>query len=117
LAETGSVSYLFKQRGLLVFSAESDKAEEIELAAIEAGAEDIAQEEGKVFVYTNPKELDQVRRALSEAGYNSEEMELTWEPTSTVQVDEEKGEKLIKLSEMLEDLDDVTHVSSNFEIA
>lgn len=117
LAESGAVSYLFKHRGLLIYATPEDKVEELELAAIEAGAEDINQDNGKVLVYTNPKELDQVRKNLADQGYTSEEMELTWEPTSTIQVENDKGEKLIKLSEMLEDLDDVNRVSSNFDIA
>jgi len=117
LAEAGAVAYLFKHRGLLIFSAAGAEAEELELAAIEAGAEDISQEEDKVFVYTNPKELDQVRRVLVDGGYAAEEMELTWEPTATIQVNAETGDKLIKLSELLEELDDVTHVYSNFDIS
>jgi YebC/PmpR family DNA-binding regulatory protein len=116
LAQAGSVAYLFRQRGLLTYEVEQSKVEELELSAIEAGADDVCQEQIGVFVYTNPKELDQVRQYLEGVGFKSANLELIWEPISTITVDKEKADKLITVSQLLEDLDDVTRVFSNFEI-
>lgn len=117
MAEAGSVSFLFKQRGLLVVDLQGASEESAELTAIDAGAEDIEAAEGKMFVYTQPKELDHVRRSLLEAGLKVEEMSLEWEALSPIVISsQETADKLIKLAEELEALDDVQKVATNFEI-
>ena len=115
LAESGSVGYLFKKRGQIVL--ENVDTETAELAAIEAGAEDFEIEDGQVFIYTDPKELEHVRRNLVTAGFESNEVSFEFHPTTTVPITDEKlSERIIKLATALDDLDDVTKVSSNFEI-
>ena len=115
LAESGSVGYLFKKRGQIVL--ENVDTETAELAAIEAGAEDFEIEDGQVFIYTDPKELEHVRRNLVTAGFESNEVSFEFHPTTTVPItDERLSERIIKLATALDDLDDVTKVSSNFDI-
>ncbi|HSX42186.1 MAG TPA: YebC/PmpR family DNA-binding transcriptional regulator [Candidatus Saccharimonadales bacterium] len=121
LAETGSVGYLFKKLGTIVI--ETADAEAIELAAIDAGAADVEQHEnpanelgtGQVVVSTDPKELEHVRRRLAEQNIEGE-AGFEWQPLSHVSVAGEMAAKVIKLAEVLDDLDDVTAVHSNFEI-
>lgn len=116
LAENGAVSYLFAKKGLIILTAQ-EKAEEIELAAIDAGADDVSAIDERVFVYTKPQELMAVVQKLSDRGYQAEEFNLVWEPTAPIQItDQAAAEKLIKLSESLEDLDDVVKVASNFDL-
>lgn len=116
LAESGSVSYLFKQRGQIYL--ENVNAEEAELAAIDAGATDVEAEDKTVFVYTDPKELEQVRRRLDSAGYFSDQVSFEYHPNATILINDAKlAEKTIKLTNLLDELDDVINVSSNFEIA
>lgn len=115
LAETGSVGYLFKKRGVIVI--ETNDAEAAELAAIDAGAEDFENNEGHVVVHTDPKQLETVRQTLSEQGFTSHDISLEFHPTTTVHVaDAALIQKVIKLSETLDELDDVVTVSSNFEV-
>lgn len=117
LAESGSVAYQFKKRGVLNFSLEGKDAEEAELAAIEAGAEDVEVAGKEMTVYTEVKETEKVRQAMAEAGYEATEVNLSWEPTTMIQVQDEKtAGQILKLMSTLEDLDDVTSVSSNFDI-
>ncbi len=117
LAETGSVSYLFAKKGLIVLPS-NDQAEEIELAAIDAGAEDVLAVEDHVFIYTKPQELMAVVGKLAEQNYQAEEFSLVWEPNTHIDItDQTVAQKLIKLSENLEELDDVVKVASNFDIS
>lgn len=113
LAESGSVGYLFKKRGQIVL--ETADIEAAELAAIDAGAQDVEADGTTVFIYTDPKELEVVRRNLT--GLETSEVSFEYHPTSTVPVTDEKlAEKIIKLSEALEEIADVTKVSSNFDV-
>ena len=87
------------------------------MGAIDAGAEDIEEGDKQIFIYTDPKKLEEVRKNLEIAGYNSTDVGLEWHSTSSVGItDKNLAEKIINFSELLEDLDDVTKVSGNFEI-
>lgn len=115
LAETGSVGYLFKKQGLIVL--ETEDIEATELAAIDAGASDVSADAGKIFIATEPQELEAVRRALSGGGINSNDVGFEWQPTVAVPLsDQATVEKVLKLAEALEGLDDITNVHSNFQI-
>lgn len=116
LAEMGAVGYLFKRRGQIVL--ENVEPESAELAAIDAGAQDVEADDGTVFVYTDPKELEAVRRKMVEANFPSDQVSFEFHPITTVPISDEKlSERIIKLAISLDDLDDVTKVSSNFDIA
>jgi YebC/PmpR family DNA-binding regulatory protein len=115
LGTTGSVAYQFAQRGLIVVPATN--MDTATMDAIEAGAEDVEEGEGQLIVYTKPTELDTVRKALAEKGYAAEKAELSFEPSTTIQVsDEATARKLMHLMDALDELDDVTNTYSNFDI-
>ena len=115
LASSGAVSYQYNKMGkLLVEVGENPPAggkEELELALIDAGAEDFTEEDNAIAVYTKPNELELTKKALEAQGLNILEAGLTYEPQSTIKLEEkEKADKMIKLMESLEDLEDVTAV-------
>lgn len=115
LAETGSVAYLFRKRGVIV--VETTDIENAELAAIDAGAEDTEAGKDALIVYTDPKELESVRQNLVTAGFSPNDVALEFNPSTTVSVtDPTIAKKVVALSETLDELDDVVTVSSNFDI-
>lgn len=117
MAEPGSVSFQFSRKGVIRVKGRGD---ELELAAIDAGAEDIFEEEetGETVIHTAQNDLAKVRDALRGAGYEIVEAELTYVPGSTVEIsDAETARKIIRLMDALDDLDDVTTTHTNFDIA
>jgi YebC/PmpR family DNA-binding regulatory protein len=115
LGEAGSVAWLFEARGIVVVAPDGRDPDEIALAAIDAGAEDVKAEEGVVEVYTQPAALEQVRDALAGQGQTIEHAETTMMPRTTVELDDEKADQVVKLVERLEGLDDVQQVYTNAE--
>jgi len=116
LGEVGSVAWMFQRKGLVTASLGGKDPDEVSLAAIEAGAEDIQIEGQQIEVQTDPKDLEQVRAALEAAGVKIENAQVTMLPTTTVEVSEENIVQVLKLLDALEDLDDVQEVYSNFEV-
>ncbi|MBI4948034.1 YebC/PmpR family DNA-binding transcriptional regulator [Candidatus Berkelbacteria bacterium] len=115
LAESGSVGYLFKQVGQITIDTENP--EEIELEAIDEGATDVDVSGNTVFVYTEAKELEQVRKQLLEKNIPLGEVTLEWISLSSIPITEKStAQKVIKLTDALDELDDVTKVHPNFEI-
>lgn len=118
LAESGAVEYLFVRKGMITLTAELVRQEETELAAIEAGAEDIESVGNQVFVYTKPQDLESVRTRLLEQGFSIEECNLIKEPIDPIVVsDPSLADRLVKFAEAFEDLPDVVKVESNFNIS
>jgi YebC/PmpR family DNA-binding regulatory protein len=116
LGEPGSVAYLFDKRGIVVVDAEKYTEDDL-MPAIEAGAEDIAQDEDVFEILTAPADLTAVRAALDEAGIEVESGEIRWQPKTTVALDEDGAAKLLRLIEALEDNDDVDQVNANFDVS
>ncbi|OGN81826.1 MAG: transcriptional regulator [Chloroflexi bacterium GWC2_70_10] len=116
LAESGSVQWLFEQKGVIEIDADGEAAEEVSLVAIDAGAEDVQTDEGLVTVYTAPKDFERVKRGIEAAGIKTASAELSMRPTSTVRVGQDAAQTLLRLVEALEDLDDVHKVHANFDI-
>jgi YebC/PmpR family DNA-binding regulatory protein len=117
MAEPGSVAFQFSRKGVIRLKGMGD---DLELQAIEAGAEDIFEEPetGETVVHTAPTELAKVRDSLKQQGAEVLDAELTYVPNSTMEVsDPETARKIIRLMDALEDLDDVTATHTNFEIA
>jgi YebC/PmpR family DNA-binding regulatory protein len=117
MAEPGSVAFQFSRKGVIRLKGTGD---ELELQAIEAGAEDVFEEAetGETVVHTAPTELAKVRDSLKEEGAEIVDAELTYVPNSTMEVSEpETARKIIRLMDTLDDLDDVTATHTNFEIA
>ena len=115
-ANVGSVSYLFKQQGQFTFDAAKYAEEELMEVALEAGAEDV-QNEGDVFVVvSDPKAFATVLDHLEKAGMTYENAQLTMVPDTIVKVTGQDAERVLRLVEKLEDLDDVQNVYANFDI-
>ncbi len=117
LGTDGSVAYLFTKLGVLNFSVGSDEDAIME-AALEAGADDIVtDEDGNIEVLTAPENFEAVKSALEQAGLTPESAEITMRASTSVQLDAGEAEKMIRLLEKLEDLDDVQEVYSNADIS
>ncbi len=116
LAENGSVSYMFDQKGLIVIPTNELDEDEVMMASLDAGAEDFIVEDENYQIYTAYADLHSVHKKLEEAGYDIEKAELTRIPQNTINADE-VAEKLLKLIDFLEDCDDVQKVYANFEIS
>ncbi|HTN24126.1 MAG TPA: YebC/PmpR family DNA-binding transcriptional regulator [Solirubrobacteraceae bacterium] len=115
LGEPGSVAYLFDKRGLIVVDAEAYGEDDL-MAAIEAGAEDIAEDEGVFEITTEPATLTAVRTALEAAGVEIQSSDIAWLPKARVPIDEDDAGKIMRLIEALEDYDDVDAVHANFDV-
>ncbi len=114
LGEPGSVGYLFGQKGLIVANGEE---EEVMLAALEGGAEDVREAGDTSFeVITEPSDLGSVRQALEGSGIQVETAEVTQLPSNTIPVDESKARQVLRLIDALDDLDDVQAVFANYDI-
>ncbi|OGO18472.1 MAG: transcriptional regulator [Chloroflexi bacterium RBG_16_50_11] len=116
LGESGCVSWMFKSRGVITINVAKDKEEELELAAIDAGAEDVKTEGGVMEVYTKPETLEKVRAALELAKVKVESSELQMVPETLVTLDEKGATQALKLLDRLEEIDDVQNVYSNADI-
>ena len=116
LGATGSVAWMFDRKGQLYLDAANYDEEKALEAALEAGAEDFVREGDQYVVSTEPATFHAVRDALEAKKYKVEEGELAMVPKNTVKVEGADAERLIKLLEALEELDDVSKVFSNFDI-
>lgn len=115
IAEKGAVAFQFDRKGTVRVKGTGD---EVLMQALEAGADDVQEEADESLVYTDPKDLAKVREALSAAGLNVIEAELTYVPQNTVEVsDAATVGKIMRLMDALEDIDDVTSTHVNFDIA
>ncbi len=114
LGATGSVAYLFEQKGIIVCKPGIDK-DEVTLKAIDAGAADVDDSGDQVIVYTKPNELEQIREKLGE---DVESADVEMSPSQTISVDDvKKAQTLIKLIDALDDIDDVVSVTANYDIS
>jgi YebC/PmpR family DNA-binding regulatory protein len=116
LGEPGTVAYLFDKKGTIHVDAERYTEDDL-LPAIEAGAEDIVAEDGVFEVLTEPSDLTAVRTALTDAGVELQDFEITQRPQVTVPLEEEGARKVLNLIDTLEDLDDVDTVHANFDVS
>jgi YebC/PmpR family DNA-binding regulatory protein len=115
LGEPGSVGYLFDKQGVIVVDAGRYSEEDL-IGAIDAGAEDIAQDDDVFEVITAPGDLTTVRQALEDAHVELDSVELTQRPKSRVPLEEADATKLLKLIDALEDNDDVSAVHANYDV-
>jgi YebC/PmpR family DNA-binding regulatory protein len=117
LGTDGSVAYLFTKQGIISFQPGTDEDTLME-AALEAGAEDVVvNDDGSLDVITTPEEFTAVRESLTAAGFDTEMGEVTFNASTSAELDEETAERLLKLVEALEDLDDVQEVYHNADIS
>lgn len=114
LGEPGSVAYLFEQKGYMIVDGDED---EIMMAALEAGAEDIRPSGSQFEVITAPGDYPAVRAGLEAAGISIESGEVTQLPSNSVPVDESTAPKVLRLIDALDDVDDVQTVYCNFDMS
>jgi YebC/PmpR family DNA-binding regulatory protein len=118
LGEAGSVAWMFEPRGLiLVESKNGQDPDEITLAAIDAGADDVHTDEDQIEVITAFADLKQVQDTLTGQGYNITNAESTMIPKTTMTLDDRAVEQALRLMERLEELDDVQTVYTNLDMA
>jgi YebC/PmpR family DNA-binding regulatory protein len=117
LAGSGAVAWQFEPRGLIVVPRNGADADEVGLAAIDAGADDVdTNDEERIEIYTSPGDLERVRRDLEAGGVPVESAEQTMVARQTVELDADKARQALRLVEHLEDLEDVSRVTANFDI-
>lgn len=115
LAEKGAVAFQFDHKGMIRVKGSGD---ELLLQALDAGAEDMQEEGDESVIYTAPTDLAKVRDALHAAGLQILEAELTYVPNTTVEVtDKDTADKIMRLMDALDDLDEVSNTHVNFDIA
>ena len=117
LAETGAVSFMFDHVGVIEYDAGAANAEAMFEAALEAGADDVVSSEHGHEIYAAPDQFGSVNKALEAKFGEPRKSSLVWRPQNTVAVDDEQGEKVLKLIESLNDHDDVQNVYANFEVS
>lgn len=114
IADAGSVMFQFTRKGVITIGA---TGEDVLLAVLDAGAEDVVEEEGESVVYTDQKELAKVRTALADAGFDIKDAELQYVPNAMTEVaDSETATKLLKVLDALDELDDVVNVHTSADI-
>ncbi len=116
LGEPNSVAWLFDKRGSILVPTGGVDEDDLMMAALEAGADDVVTDEGVYEVVTPPDAVHQVETALREAGYGIESVDTDFIPQSSVQVAARPASRLLELIDALEELDDVANVYSNFDV-
>jgi len=117
LAETGAVSFMFDHLGIIEYDAKVASPDAMLEAAIDAGAEDVVSTGAGHEIYASQADFREVAKALEAKFGEPRKATLTWKPQNTISVDDEHGEKLLKLIGSLEDNDDVQNVYANFEVS
>ncbi len=117
LGESGSVQWLFEQKGVIEIDAGKRTPDDVSLIAIDSGAEYVETDGSLVTAYTTPNSFEKVRSALEKAGITVASAEISMRPTTTVRVDGDQARKVLRLVEELEELDDVQKVHANFDVS
>ena len=116
LGESGCVSWLFESRGVITVESDASDAEGIALRAIDAGAEDVNTEKGYVEIYTQPQDLETVRKVVEEKEHVIS-AELSLMPKTTVLLEEKKAVQTLNFLDEIEGLEDVQRVFSNIDFS
>ena len=117
LGETNSVAFMFDRTGVIEYDAKVTSDDAMLDAAIEAGADDVVSSESGHEVYASQETFREVAKALEAKFGEPRKAALTWKPQNTVAVDDDTGEKLLKLIDLLNEHDDVQNVYANFEVS
>ena len=117
LGETGAVSFGFDRLGCVTYPTDTASADDMFEAAIEAGAEDCESNDEGHALYCDVDHLHDTAHALEEKFGEAEEVKIIWRPQNNIELDDEKGEKLLRLLDILEENEDVQNVYANFEVS
>ena len=116
LAEAGAVSWQFTRKGYISITEPVDQ-DEVFLVAADAGADDVTFEDGVTEVYAEIEQLQPVREALAESGYKLEEVSVIYDPNNPLELGTSEALQVLKVVELMEDLDDVQNVYSTLDIS
>jgi YebC/PmpR family DNA-binding regulatory protein len=118
LADPGSVSYLFSRKSIISVPKKDGLTEDdVLLAVLEAGAEEVNDNDDAFEVVCDVSDSRAVREACNEAGLEVEPPDIAWVPATTIELEDEPARKVLKLVDALEDLDDVQNVYANFDVS
>lgn len=116
MGENGSVAWMFDRKGVITLPAEGKKEDDVMEIVLDAGADDLTAEEGYFEVQTSIESFETVRRTLADKKFTIENASLQWIAKNLIEVKGEDAEKVMKMIEALEDIDDVQNVYSNADI-
>lgn len=116
LGVSGSVSWMFEKRGMVVVNSENVDEDKLMMTALEAGAEDVVRVEHVYQVICAPSDFESIRTTLTEQDIPFKSAEISWVPKSLIELDEKAGKKVVKFMDALEDHDDVQDVYANFNL-
>ena len=116
LGATGSVSYMFARKGVIEYDAETTSEDDVMEVALEAGAEDVANEDGVITVTTDPSEFENALEALQAKGFESVSAEVSMVPDTYSSLDDDTTRKVLRLVDKLEEDEDVQNVYTNLDI-
>jgi YebC/PmpR family DNA-binding regulatory protein len=116
LAGAGAVAWQFEPRGVVSVARDGRDADDVALAAIDAGADDVDTESDPIEVQVDPANLEALRLSLEDTGVKVESAEVTMQPKTPIEVDAHVARQNLRLIEALEDLDDVQRVTANFDL-
>lgn len=116
MGETGCVSWMFEKKGLITVDAKSVDEDELMMLILDAGAEDLRSDDDIFEIITEPRSFENVRQVLEGNNIAYETAEISMLPKNTVKLEGAQAERLLKLLDKLEELDDIQHVYSNFDI-
>ena len=117
LGGSGCVGHLFERKGSLVFDRAGIEPDALLEAALETGADDVVESDDQLEVVTGSAEFGAVKRSLEERGFRPTQAALQMRPSLTVRLEGKDAEQMLRLSDALEDLDDVQAVNANFDIS
>jgi YebC/PmpR family DNA-binding regulatory protein len=117
LGENGCVAWMFDKKGSIVFDKKAVGEDALMEVALEAGAEDVRDQESEWEVITDPMTFEAVKKAIDQKGWKYLEARVGKIPQNTIQLEAGKAEQMLKLMEKLEDNDDVQNVYANFDIS
>jgi YebC/PmpR family DNA-binding regulatory protein len=117
LGETGSVAFMFDRKGQIVYAADAGGEDDVLMAAIEAGAEDVESSEDGHVIWCADSDLNEVSSTLESVLGEADSTKLVWRPQTTAEIDLDAAQTLMGLIEALEDDDDVQTVTANFEVS
>jgi YebC/PmpR family DNA-binding regulatory protein len=116
LGENGCVAWMFSKKGYIVVESAAVSEDALMEAALEAGAEDVREDEGNYEVIAAPEDFEEVKAAIEKAGIPAVAAEVTMLPQSTTSLAGKEAEQMVRLMELLEDCDDVQKVYTNADI-
>ena len=116
MAGEGAVRWMFEKRGVIMLELGGKPKEEMELMAIEAGAEDVQEREGGIVIFTKPEDMEKIKKTLGEGGIKIESASLDFLPKEEVQISDKEKERTQKLFEALDENDAVQDIYSNLKV-